>query len=74
MKYDKALKRLKVIYTKTRIDPPHFLHFDLPIHSYSLFLFYMHWCFAYMYVCVRMLVSLELELQTVMSCHVSAKS
>jgi hypothetical protein len=28
------------------------------------------WCFACMYVCVRVSGSLELELQTVGSCHV----
>lgn len=31
-----------------------------------------NWCFAYMCVCVRMLDPLEVELQTVVSCHVSA--
>lgn len=34
-------------------------------------LFYIH-CFACMYVCERMLEALKLELQTGMSCHVSA--
>jgi hypothetical protein len=37
-----------------------------------LFLFYMHWCFAYMNVCVRVLGPLELELQTVVSCRLGA--
>ena len=36
-------------------------------------LFYMNWCFACMYVCVRVLDPLELEIQTVVSCHVGAR-
>ena len=32
----------------------------------------MPWCFACMCVCVRVLGSLELELQTVVRCHVGA--
>jgi hypothetical protein len=35
-----------------------------------LFLFYVHWCFDYMYVYVRVLDPLEQELQTVVRCHV----
>jgi hypothetical protein len=38
----------------------------------DLFLFYVHWCFAYTYVCVMVLGSPELELQAVVSCHVGA--
>ena len=38
---------------------------------YNLIL-YMHWCFACMYICVRVLDLLELELQTVVNCHVGA--
>jgi hypothetical protein len=35
------------------------------------FYFYMHWCFSCMYACVRVLDLLEMELKTVVSCHVS---
>lgn len=35
-------------------------------------LFNVHWCFVYMHVCVRALDSLELDLQTVVSCHEGA--
>jgi len=34
----------------------------------------VHWCFAYMYVRVRISETLELELQTVVSCHVGAEN
>jgi hypothetical protein len=37
-----------------------------------VFIYYVHWCFACMYVCVRVLDTLELDLQTVVSCHVGA--
>ena len=37
-----------------------------------LFLFYVHWCFIGMYVHVRVLDPLELELQTTVNCHVGA--
>jgi hypothetical protein len=37
-----------------------------------LFIFYMQWCFVCMYVYVRALDPLELELQTFVSCHVVA--
>lgn len=37
---------------------------------YNLFLFYVHWYFDYMYVCMRVLDPLELELHTVVSCRV----
>ena len=36
------------------------------------FLSYVHWCFAYKCVCVRVSDPLGLELQTVVSCHVGA--
>ena len=36
----------------------------------GLFLFYMLWCFACMYVCARLSDPLELEIQTVVSCYV----
>ena len=36
------------------------------------FLFYVHWCFACMYVCIRC-GSLRMELQTVVSCHAAAE-
>ena len=39
---------------------------------FFLLLFYVHWCLACMYVCVRVLDPLVLELQTVVSCHVDA--
>ena len=39
---------------------------------FILILFYIHWCFTYMYVYVRVLDPLELELQTFVSCHVCA--
>jgi hypothetical protein len=34
--------------------------------------FYVHLCFAYMYIYVRELAPLEQELWTVVSCHVGA--
>ena len=34
---------------------------------------YIDWCFAYMCVSVRVSNHLELELQTVVSCHVGAE-
>jgi hypothetical protein len=34
-----------------------------------LFLFYVHWCFASVYIYVSMSAALEMELQTVVSCH-----
>ena len=37
-----------------------------------LIYFYVHWYFACMYVCVRLLEPLELELQTFVSYHVGA--
>ena len=43
------------------------LHVQLCRHIYFLiiylFVFYVHWCFTYMYICVRVLGSLEQELQ-----------
>jgi hypothetical protein len=39
--------------------------------NFCLFIyFYVYWCFAHMYVCVRVSYPLELELQTVVSCYV----
>ena len=35
-------------------------------------IFCIFWCFASMYVCVKMLDPLELELQAVVNCHVGA--
>jgi hypothetical protein len=32
------------------------------------------WCFACMYVCVRVSDSLDMELQTVVSCNVGARN
>lgn len=37
-----------------------------------LFLSYMYWCFVCMYFCLRISDPLELELQTVLNCHVVA--
>jgi hypothetical protein len=38
-----------------------------------IYFYFMYiWCFACMYVCVKVPDSLELELQTVVSCHVLA--
>ena len=34
-----------------------------------IYLFYVHWCFACIYVYGRVSGPLELELQTVVSCH-----
>lgn len=39
------------------------------IFFFCNFLFYVDWCFAFMYVCVRCQI---LELQTIMSFHVCA--
>jgi hypothetical protein len=36
------------------------------------FLFYVHWCFAYICVCERVSDPLELELQAVVNCHMDA--
>ena len=38
----------------------------------DLFLFYVHWYFVCMHVYVTVSNPLELELQTIVSCHVSA--
>jgi hypothetical protein len=38
----------------------------------DFFLFYIYWCFACVYICVRESDPLELELQMVVSCHVVA--
>ena len=46
------------------------LSLSLPSFSVSLSLFYVHWCFACMYICVRVSETLGLELQIVVSCHV----
>ena len=48
-------------------------HLSGPERTFFFFFFkkaYVHWCFIYMYVCVRVLEALELELQTVVNCHV----
>lgn len=37
-----------------------------------LSLFYVHLCFAYMFICGRVSDSLDSEIYTVMSCHVEA--
>ena len=39
-----------------------------------IFIFYVHWCFACIHVCVRVPDTLELELQTVVSSHVGARN
>jgi hypothetical protein len=39
-----------------------------------LFLIYVHWCFACMYVYMRVLDLLELQLQTDVSRHVGART
>jgi hypothetical protein len=46
--------------------------FSLGSFFFNLILFYVHWYFASMYICVRVLEYLELELQPVGNCHVSA--
>ena len=38
--------------------------------GFYLFIFYVHWCYAFMYVWVRVSGPLELELQSAVSCHV----
>ena len=55
-------------------NPDHFLLFLFFRGFAYLFLFYVHLCFACIYVCVRVSDPLELELQTVVSCHVSAEN
>jgi hypothetical protein len=37
-------------------------------------LIYMHWCFVYMHVCMRVSAPLEMELQTVVGCQVGAEN
>lgn len=39
-----------------------------------LTLSYVHWCFACLYACMEVPHSLELELQTAVSCHVGAEN
>lgn len=41
-------------------------------YFYFIILFYVAWCFVCMYVSVKMSDPLELELQTVVICHVDA--
>lgn len=38
----------------------------------KLFLFHMHWCFSYTSIYMRVYEPLGLELDTAVSCHVSA--
>lgn len=38
---------------------------------FYLFLLYVHLCLACMYVCARVLDTLEVELQIVVNCHVA---
>lgn len=45
-------------------------HLVCRVSFYYLLLFYAHWCFVCMHVCVMMLGLLELKLQAVVSCHV----
>lgn len=49
-------------------------HLRLSFISFLNFIIYcyVHWCFACMYVCVRVLDLLELQLQAVISCRVGA--
>lgn len=39
---------------------------------YNLFLLYVHWCFACVYICIEVSENLELELQISVSCNVGA--
>ena len=50
------------------------LKFLFFLSGFILFLFYVHWCFACMCVSVRVSDPLELELKTVLSCHVGAEN
>ena len=49
---------------------------SLPLlfYYFILFLLFVHWMFACIYVCVRVSGSLKLELQMVMSCHEGAEN
>lgn len=57
-----------------RFSGPAASHFSSLIITFLklINLFNVHWCFVYMHVCVRALGSLELDLQTVVSCHEGA--
>jgi hypothetical protein len=54
-----------------KLDPTHYPSSETFsfLFSNDLLLFYVHQCFAYLYLCVRVLDPLELELQTLVSCH-----
>jgi hypothetical protein len=48
------------------------MFFNLYLFIYMFVYFHVCWCFACMYVCVRVLDPLKLGLQTALSCHVVA--
>jgi hypothetical protein len=45
---------------------------DVCHHHLALLYFYVHCCFAYVYVCLRVSDLLKLELQNFVICHVGA--
>ena len=46
----------------------------MPVYFLNLYYFfiYVHLCFAFTYICMRVSDTLELELQTLVSCRVGA--
>ena len=64
------LQDIESLYT---LYPPiRYLHCIFFFKVSYLFLFYVHWCFACLHVCVRVSDALEVELQTTVSYHVGA--
>ena len=61
--------------SETNPVPPSFHRFCfLSFKKNDLSIFILHWSPAFMHVCVRVSDPLELELQTVVSCHVGARN
>lgn len=65
---------LRPIFSFCMFDLIHLMLFQLlAVQTIcNLYLFYVHWCFVCMYVCVRVPDPLELELETVLSSSVGA--
>ena len=58
----------------TRLSPEVKSNPNSAFQIIGLFLFYVHWYFGCMYVCVRGSDVLELKLHTVAACHMGARN